>query len=360
MNTLETGRQVVREMLGDDFLERRAATRTSFSATIQDYSDEVCFGTVWSRPDIDRKQRSIVNHRFAGVAGPVHAAAHPCRGRTEQRLHGRGTARDPVAGGGLCRTSGRHRRIPHCRGSAARPKPAGGQRMKMWALVESRKPLQMLEVDDPTPKGTEVIVATTHCGLCHSDLHFWEGEYNLGGGKTMRITDRGVTLPRAPGHEIVGTVVAVGPDAKGVKVGDKRIVYPWIGCGTCDRCRAGEENLCATMKPIGVITHGGMASKVVVPHPRYSGRLRRSGSWRGRDLRLFRDHRLRRDPQARHPQSRYTGGADWGRRPGLFGAGDAQGARPSVDRHGRRRSDQARGGTGSRGDYLRRRQLPRI
>jgi alcohol dehydrogenase, propanol-preferring len=141
--------------------------------------------------------------------------------------------------------------------------------MKMWALVESRKPLQMLEADDPTPKGTEVIVATTHCGLCHSDLHFWEGEYNLGGGKTMRITDRGVTLPRAPGHEIVGTVVAVGPNANGVKVGDKRIVYPWIGCGTCDRCRAGEENLCATMKPIGVITHGGMASEVVVPHPRY-------------------------------------------------------------------------------------------
>jgi 4-carboxymuconolactone decarboxylase len=60
MNKLETGRQVVREMLGDDFLERRAATRTSFSATIQDYSDEVCFGTVWSRPGIDRKQRSIV------------------------------------------------------------------------------------------------------------------------------------------------------------------------------------------------------------------------------------------------------------------------------------------------------------
>ncbi|WP_323032490.1 alcohol dehydrogenase [Paracoccus sp. (in: a-proteobacteria)] len=141
--------------------------------------------------------------------------------------------------------------------------------MKIWALVESRRPLQMLEVEDPTPKGTEVIVASTHCGLCHSDLHFWEGEYNLGGGRTMRIADRGVTLPRAPGHEIVGTVVAVGPDAEGVSIGDRRIVYPWIGCGRCDRCLAGEENICATMKPIGVITHGGMASKVVVPHPRY-------------------------------------------------------------------------------------------
>lgn len=141
--------------------------------------------------------------------------------------------------------------------------------MKIWAIVEPQKPLQKLEVADPEPKGTEIVIQTTHCGLCHSDLHFWEGEYNLGGGKIMKIAERGVTFPRAPSHEIFGTVIAVGPEAKGVKVGDKRIVYPWVGCGTCDRCKATEENLCATMKPIGVITHGGMAEKVLVPHPRY-------------------------------------------------------------------------------------------
>lgn len=141
--------------------------------------------------------------------------------------------------------------------------------MKIWAMVAPKKPLELLEVEDPTPKGSEVIIRTTHCGLCHSDLHLWEGEYNLGGGKKMNILDRGVTLPLAPSHEIAGIVDAVGPDATGVKVGDKRIVYPWIGCGTCDRCQAGEENICATMKPIGVLRHGGMAQKVVVPHPRY-------------------------------------------------------------------------------------------
>ena len=141
--------------------------------------------------------------------------------------------------------------------------------MKIWAMVAPKQALVRIEVDDPIPSGTEVIVKTTHCGLCHSDLHLWEGEYNLGGGKTMNILDRGVSFPRAPSHEIVGTVVALGPDATGVAVGDTRIVYPWIGCGTCDRCVAGEENMCATMKPIGVITHGGMAEKVVVPHPRY-------------------------------------------------------------------------------------------
>lgn len=141
--------------------------------------------------------------------------------------------------------------------------------MKIWAMIAPKKPLEMIEVEDPTPKGTEVVVKTTHCGLCHSDLHLWEGEYNLGGGKKLNILERGVTFPRAPSHEIVGTVVAVGPEVTDVTIGDRRIVYPWIGCGECDRCAEGEENLCVTMKPIGVITHGGMAEKVVAPHPRY-------------------------------------------------------------------------------------------
>lgn len=61
MSKLEAGRQVIREMMGDEFLAGRDKKRSSFTATIQDYSDEVCFGTVWSRPGIDRKQRSILN-----------------------------------------------------------------------------------------------------------------------------------------------------------------------------------------------------------------------------------------------------------------------------------------------------------
>lgn len=61
MSKLDSGRQIIREMMGDAFLATRDAKRSSFTATIQDYSDEVCFGTVWSRPGIDRKQRSILN-----------------------------------------------------------------------------------------------------------------------------------------------------------------------------------------------------------------------------------------------------------------------------------------------------------
>jgi alcohol dehydrogenase/propanol-preferring alcohol dehydrogenase len=141
--------------------------------------------------------------------------------------------------------------------------------MKAWAVVEAGEPLQHIDLPTPEPIGTEVLLEVTHCGVCHSDLHFWHGFYNLGGGKVMRIQDRGVTLPRAPGHEIVGRVVKAGPEAAGVSIGDLRIVYPWIGCGACDRCRDGDDNLCTEQHSLGVIQHGGFASHVVAPHPRY-------------------------------------------------------------------------------------------
>ncbi|MBF7015340.1 alcohol dehydrogenase (plasmid) [Novosphingobium resinovorum] len=141
--------------------------------------------------------------------------------------------------------------------------------MKAWAVTAPNAPLEQLEMETPQPESSEVVVRVTHCGVCHSDLHFWKGEYNLGGGKVMKLADRGVKLPRCPGHEIVGEVVALGPDAQGVAIGDRRIVYPWIGCGTCDACKAEHDNLCTAQRSLGVVQHGGFASHVKVPHPRY-------------------------------------------------------------------------------------------
>lgn len=141
--------------------------------------------------------------------------------------------------------------------------------MKAWAVIRNEQPLECIEMLDPVPAGTEVVLEVTRCGVCHSDLHFWHGSYNLGGGKTMSLKDRGVTLPRAPGHEITGRVVALGPDAGGVAVGDERIVYPWIGCGRCARCRAGADNLCLAQRSLGVLENGGFGRLVKVPHARY-------------------------------------------------------------------------------------------
>jgi alcohol dehydrogenase, propanol-preferring len=141
--------------------------------------------------------------------------------------------------------------------------------MRAWAVVENGAPLRELEFPTPDPQGTQVLVEVTHCGVCHSDLHIWEGYYELGGGKRLSLTDRGVVLPLAMGHEVVGRVVKLGPDAKGVSIGDLRIVYPWVGCGTCDRCLGEEDNMCLTPRSIGVYQNGGYGTHVLAPHPRH-------------------------------------------------------------------------------------------
>ena len=141
--------------------------------------------------------------------------------------------------------------------------------MRAWAVVENEAPLKEIELPTPEPTGTEVLLQTTYCGVCHSDIHIWEGRYDLGGGKVMNLKDRGVNLPLAMGHEIVGRVVKLGPHAMGVKPGDIRIVFPWLGCGTCAACLAEEDNMCLKPASLGVYRHGGYATHVVAPHPRH-------------------------------------------------------------------------------------------
>jgi alcohol dehydrogenase, propanol-preferring len=141
--------------------------------------------------------------------------------------------------------------------------------MRAWAVVENGRPLQEMEWPTPEPRGAEILLEVSHCGVCHSDLHIWEGYYDLGGGRKMSLSDRGVTLPLAMGHEITGRVAKVGPDVQGVRPGDMRLVYPWIGCGTCQRCLAGEDNMCETPNFVGIHRNGGYATHVLVPHERY-------------------------------------------------------------------------------------------
>lgn len=141
--------------------------------------------------------------------------------------------------------------------------------MRAWAVVENGADLQEIELPTPEPSGTEVLVQVTHCGVCHSDLHIWNGYYDMGGGKRMSLKDRGVTLPLAMGHEVVGRVAKLGLDASGVAIGDLRIVFPWLGCGVCDRCRVEEDNMCVVSRSIGIYQNGGYATHVVVPHSRH-------------------------------------------------------------------------------------------
>ncbi|MFM2186109.1 MAG: hypothetical protein RIR43_681, partial [Pseudomonadota bacterium] len=140
--------------------------------------------------------------------------------------------------------------------------------MTSYQVEAFGRPLAQVLRDIPTPQGTEVVVRVGSCGVCHSDVHLHDGYFDLGNDVKLDMT-RTVQPPRTLGHEIAGTVVAVGPDAQGVKVGDRRVVFPWIGCGTCSLCEAGHEHLCNSPRALGIHRDGGFSSHTVVPHARY-------------------------------------------------------------------------------------------
>jgi D-arabinose 1-dehydrogenase-like Zn-dependent alcohol dehydrogenase len=141
-------------------------------------------------------------------------------------------------------------------------------KMRMFQVCVCGQPLQMNEQPTPQPAGTEVLLKVLAAGVCHSDLHLADGYFDLGGGKRLSLQDRGMKLPVTLGHENVGEVVAVGPDATGVKIGQRMLADPWIGCGTCAVCLRGEDNLCRSMRSLGVFTNGGYADYIMVPHAR--------------------------------------------------------------------------------------------
>ena len=147
--------------------------------------------------------------------------------------------------------------------------------MKSFQVTEFNQPMKEVNAPTPQPEGTQVLIKVKAAGVCHSDLHIWEGGYELGHGrKPLSLKDRGVSLPRTMGHETVGEILAFGPDVKAsdkadLKVGDVALVYPWLGCGKCEVCLAGEENMCLKPASLGVYCDGGYADHMSVPHPRY-------------------------------------------------------------------------------------------
>ena len=142
--------------------------------------------------------------------------------------------------------------------------------MISYQVIEHGQPLQKVLASTPAPQGSEVLVRVTRAGVCHSDLHIWEGFFDLGGGKRFYVKDRGCVPPFTLGHEPLGLVEAVGPKAKGAKIGQKRLIYPWIGCGKCAVCKAGQENHCVSgIRYLGVSRPGAYSTHVLVPDPKY-------------------------------------------------------------------------------------------
>jgi D-arabinose 1-dehydrogenase-like Zn-dependent alcohol dehydrogenase len=141
--------------------------------------------------------------------------------------------------------------------------------MRSYQIVEWGQPLEHREAPTPEPKGTEVLLRITAAGICHSDLHIWDGFFDLGDGKRLELGKVGAKLPLTLGHEIAGVVEALGPEAKGVEIGERCVAFPWIGCRECDVCGHEREQWCMKPQFLGARVDGGYSDQVLVPHPKY-------------------------------------------------------------------------------------------
>jgi propanol-preferring alcohol dehydrogenase len=144
--------------------------------------------------------------------------------------------------------------------------------LKSAQIIEPDKPLQINEVEIPKPSGNQVVVKVKSTGVCHSDLHLWEGGYDTGDG-FMKVTDRGVRFPVTPGHEVVGVIEEIGDSVEAVDIGDMVLVYPWIGCGQCTTCEKGDTNLCESPKSLGVFQNGGYAERMLIPDYKFLAKI---------------------------------------------------------------------------------------
>jgi propanol-preferring alcohol dehydrogenase len=116
-------------------------------------------------------------------------------------------------------------------------------------------PLKCQEIPKPSaPKNNEVLIQVKAAALCHTELHFAEGTLNLG------------VKPMTLGHEAVGVIVAVGSGVPTSRMGERVIVYYYVGCATCRWCRMGQEQVCANLQAeYGFLSDGGLAEYITCP-----------------------------------------------------------------------------------------------
>ncbi|GIW33487.1 MAG: alcohol dehydrogenase [Meiothermus sp.] len=120
--------------------------------------------------------------------------------------------------------------------------------MRAMVLETVHQPLRQQQLAVPQPLGRQILLRVRACGVCRTDLHIYEGDL------------KEPKLPLVLGHEVVGEVVALGPQAQRFRVG-QRVGVPWLGstCGTCRYCRRGQENLCEQARFTGYTLDGGYA-----------------------------------------------------------------------------------------------------
>ena len=127
--------------------------------------------------------------------------------------------------------------------------------MRAMILESQRQPLRLVDIPEPVPGPEQILIKVSTCGVCRTDLHIVDGDLPE------------PKLPLVPGHQIVGTVAALGPGAEGFEPGD-RVGVPWLGWtdGECRYCKSGRENLCDNARFTGYDLDGGYAEYAVADH----------------------------------------------------------------------------------------------
>jgi len=133
--------------------------------------------------------------------------------------------------------------------------------LKAARLHKYKTPLQIDEVDLPKPKGESVLIKVGAAGICHSDIHFMKGEWE----KAIPVK-----LPITIGHETAGIVEEIGDSVQGLVKGDVVAVFGGWGCGICQACKSGDEQLCISPRWPGLSqSDGGYAEYMYVPSYRF-------------------------------------------------------------------------------------------
>ena len=287
-------------------------------------TDQVCRPLVSGRPHPGRPGRADPRRRprvprarpASGTAAPTSASPPttppPCSSTRHRRPHRPGRASPSTSAGpsspGPASTPTRPS-APACSRPLPRPFVIGRTSVKAVRLHKFHSAPVIDEVPEPVITGPlDVIVKIGGAGVCRTDLHIIEGQWDAA---------MGTPLPYVLGHENAGWVSEVGSAVTNVAVGDTVILHPTPTCGLCHACRAGDDMHCENSSFPGLSRDGGMAEYLLTSRPRVRqarprdppGRRRRAGR-RG-------DHRLPRGPQgAAAAVPRHHRGRDRRGRPG--------------------------------------------
>lgn len=126
--------------------------------------------------------------------------------------------------------------------------------MRAAVYQEFKAPIEVRDVPDPSPSPTGVVMRVGACGICRSDWHAWMGN------------DPDVRLPHVPGHELAGEIAAVGSHVYDWKIGD-RVTLPFVcGCGDCEPCLSGNQQICDRQFQPGFTAWGGFSEYVAIEY----------------------------------------------------------------------------------------------